>query len=107
KITLIKKAIGDTPGEVQMLDNNNSSVVDGAASEEKIDIEVSTLDTELRNMHAIDFIKNDVEGYEMHVLKGAAEIIKKHRPVFLVEVHPGYLQNYGMDHSSVIAFFID
>ena len=34
----------------------------------------------------IGFIKIDVEGHEENVLKGAAEIIKKNRPVLLVEV---------------------
>jgi FkbM family methyltransferase len=34
----------------------------------------------------IGFIKVDVEGHEMQVLRGAAETIAEHRPVLLVEV---------------------
>ncbi len=33
------------------------------------------------------FIKLDVEGHELQVLKGAAETIKKHKPAILVEIH--------------------
>lgn len=33
----------------------------------------------------IDFIKLDVEGAELHVLKGAKEILKKHKPLLVME----------------------
>jgi FkbM family methyltransferase len=34
----------------------------------------------------ISFVKIDVEGHELQVLKGAADLIRKHRPVLLVEI---------------------
>lgn len=34
---------------------------------------------------AVDFIKIDVEGYELFVVQGAEATIKKHRPVMIVE----------------------
>ena len=33
------------------------------------------------------FIKIDVEGHELQVLKGATETIKKHKPTILIEIH--------------------
>ena len=33
------------------------------------------------------FIKIDVEGHELQVLKGASETIKKHKPTILIEIH--------------------
>ena len=33
------------------------------------------------------FIKIDVEGHELQVLKGASETIKKHKPAILIEIH--------------------
>ena len=39
----------------------------------------------------VDFIKIDVEGYECEVLRGATELIEKHRPSLFVEVHPDLL----------------
>ena len=33
------------------------------------------------------FIKIDVEGHELQVLKGAQEILKKHTPAILIEIH--------------------
>ena len=33
----------------------------------------------------VDFIKIDVEGMEIDVLRGATKILKKHRPMMLIE----------------------
>ena len=41
------------------------------------------------------FVKIDVKEYEMHVLRGADQLIAKHRPIFLVGV--GRLPNTVQD----------
>lgn len=33
------------------------------------------------------FVKIDVEGHELHALKGAQETLKKHKPTVLIEIH--------------------
>jgi len=104
KVKLIAKAVGDQPAVVKMLDNNNSSIVSGIVSEDVIDIPVTTLDIEFSSVNKIDFVKIDVEGYEVSVLKGAVKLIDKHRPIMLVEVHPIYLANYSQSHLDVISF---
>jgi FkbM family methyltransferase len=47
----------------------------------------------------IQFIKIDVEGYEMEVLKGAEQTIKKYTPIMVVELNDVNLKN---QHSSAI-----
>lgn len=49
----------------------------------------------------VNFIKIDVEGAEMEVLEGLTDTIKKCRPYFFVEVHPGT----GKHPLNVKAFF--
>lgn len=105
KVKLIAKAVGDAPSVVKMFDNNNSSIVSEGGQEAVLEIEVITLDSELTELKRIDFIKIDVEGYELNVLNGAKKIIEKHRPAILVEVHPVYLANYNQHHTDVISFF--
>ena len=87
-----------------MLDNNNSNIVSGSVAEDMIDIPVTTLDIEFASCNKVDFIKIDVEGYEVSVLNGAVKLIDRHRPVMLVEVHPIYLANYNQSHLDVINF---
>ena len=107
KIVVISKAVGEEPGTIQMLDNNNSNIVNSNSAKNVIDVQVTTLDNELQSLPKIDFIKIDVEGYEMHVLNGAKKILDKHHPLLLVEVHPGFLKNYGKQHSGIIRFLED
>jgi hypothetical protein len=49
----------------------------------------------------IHFIKIDVEGGELGVLKGALEIIKKHQPVIVFEHGRGAADYYGTGHEDV------
>lgn len=103
-VQLIKKALGNAPSKVIMLDNNNSSVVLNTHNEPTIEIEVNTLDQELNQLSKIDFIKIDVEGFEMHVLQGASSLIAKHHPTILLELHPTFIENYGYKIQDVITW---
>lgn len=53
---------------------------------EKVD--VITLDKfcEEENINNIDFIKIDAEGAELEILQGSLLILKKHRPIFMIEL---------------------
>ena len=52
-------------------------------------VAVRTLDACIS--HRVDFIKLDVEGSELLVLKGAERILAKDRPLILVEINPSNL----------------
>jgi FkbM family methyltransferase len=53
-----------------------------------VEVEALPLDSILRNLNRIDWIKIDVEGAEYEVLQGLQETIKAHRPKIIVEVFP-------------------
>ena len=53
-------------------------------------VTISTLDQELAtDLTAPDFIKIDVEGFEVPVLRGALKTLERYRPDIFVEIH-GY-----------------
>jgi FkbM family methyltransferase len=51
---------------------------------EKYSVEVVTIDSQ--KITDVDFIKIDVEGFELEVLKGAINTIKRYKPLILCEV---------------------
>ena len=104
RLSLYNKAVGSEQGFVQMVDNENSSVVKGDASGTGLTIEVVALDDVLMDVPNIDFLKIDVEGFELDVLKGARNLLAKYKPILLVELHPFFLKNYGIDFNEVILF---
>jgi FkbM family methyltransferase len=90
---IIEAAIGDECGRGNLVLQDNvgaSYMIDGD------DIPIIKLDTcELVLLKSqtkrISFIKIDIEGYEVRALKGATQLISKHRPVMWIEVNRGAL----------------
>ena len=49
----------------------------------------------LNSITQVDFIKIDVEGFEMKVLKGAQQIIEAYKPSLFIEVNDANLKAQG------------
>jgi len=62
------------------------------------------LDFLLAGVSRIDYIKLDVEGAELNVLRGAVDLIEKHRPLIQVEVHGMYMPSFGDSVADLFAF---
>lgn len=90
-ITALNKAVGSKNGRTYISDASNasvqSSVVKGA-----IEVDVIALD-DLIDLHPT-FLKIDVEGYEVEVLKGAKKILQN-RPKLAIEIHTESLNSYN------------
>ncbi|MEZ0256589.1 MAG: FkbM family methyltransferase [Chthoniobacter sp.] len=67
---------------------------------EVIDVKCCKLDTLFVDQD-VAFIKIDVEGFEWHVLRGAADIIARRKPVLFVEIHPPQLLDRGKSAAEV------
>lgn len=101
-LKLINKALGSKKGSGTILARNASNsgantIVTGG------DIPVAILDSEVT--HA-DFIKIDVEGMELEVLRGGSELIKHSRPVVLFEVNLSQLRAHNASPRTIEKFFI-
>ena len=76
--------------------------------DETIEVRTARLDDVLLSQNKkIDFIKIDVEGAELSVLKGATELIKRDRPVIVFECGLGGSDVYDATPAELYTFFAD
>jgi FkbM family methyltransferase len=54
---------------------------------------------------AVNLVKLDVDGFECDVLSGATETMRRHRPVFVMEVAPYVLEERGASLEKLLSFF--
>lgn len=108
------KAVSDHEGEADfyledLTGQNNSLIADYQVFQDNVEragvkatttvqrVQLTTLDAYCEaNGLAPDFIKIDIEGAEKFAIFGSEAVIRKHRPVFMVEV--------TRDHDEVYAF---
>jgi FkbM family methyltransferase len=94
---LVPVALGEKEGVVKLKTKPSSSGDTRIMKDGNVTADMKTLDSfGIRN---VGFIKIDTEGYELNVLKGAEETIKKWHPVVIVEQKPGKAQEYGFQET--------
>ena len=74
---------------------------------ETIQIQLDTLDNQLRKHDRVDMIKIDVEGAELEVLNGAKKIIEKFHPIIVFEHGLGASDHYNTSPEDILSFFDD
>jgi FkbM family methyltransferase len=90
-VTAKNIAMGEHPGTFEFwvddkrLSNNSFRNLVGG---QKIEVDVTTID--LEEHENVGFIKLDVEGHELEVLRGGIKTITEQRPVCMVEVYPKF-----------------
>ena len=98
--TLRQCAVGAAPGSVMMRDASNASVTANPNAPRAFTAELVKLDDFRDEKPTV--LKIDVEGFEVEVLKGAAEILKT-LPKLAIEVHTPGLGNYGTSVEKLLA----
>lgn len=93
QVVLKEMALGAEPGTLRLNTKLRSSGFTRADPEGDLEVEVRTLDS--LDLPFVDFIKIDVEGWEHPVVKGAAETIRKHRPLMILEQKPDNAERHG------------
>lgn len=93
-------ACGDFDGEINFLISKNSNTCRTIPEGEKIPpnsevikVPIKRLDTFIqeRPLPKLDFLRTDVEGYELHAFRGAKNTIRKFKPKIQIEIHPDLL----------------
>ncbi len=97
-------------GVIVVVDANNLGMnkilQDGS---EGIKINLNTLNnfSKVNNLTKIDLIKIDTEGFEMKILKGGDNILKKFKPVLFIELDDDNLKEQGYSAKELINYLND
>lgn len=113
QIEVIEKAVSDTSGEGQLLLAKYSGGHALATADAPPDLagEVTVDLVSIDDLIAQDkiappnFVKVDVEGAELSVLKGMTQTIKTHQPTIIYEVDDGDRAAYERKYQELAAFF--
>lgn len=100
-VVIHDKAVGSTPSKVSIEQNPNLGMAHVGSTPGNV--EVVRVDDESADWPRLDFLKIDVEGYELEVLSGGLETIKCFRPVMLIEVNSYALNQYGRKPTEIHA----
>jgi FkbM family methyltransferase len=94
RITVLHAAGADVPGTLHFSPRMNGHVAaDGEAS---VPVRAVTVDELTAEHGAPEVLFVDVEGFELHVLRGAHRTLAAHRPDLFIEVHMGAgLERFG------------
>ena len=91
-VTVINKGIGDKP-EQRHLYYSEAGLAEGTASLKYTDrraaserVTLDTIDNLVRELPTPDFIKIDVEGYQLEALRGGEHCLKMHAPLLVAEL---------------------
>jgi FkbM family methyltransferase len=111
--TLMQCCLGDEVGKVQMApisyeETNNFGALSVASSKHPSggeEVPVQTLDGLISEgtieISRIDFIKIDVQSFELFVLKGAEQSIMRFKPKIFLEIAPHWMKIAGYDYKII------
>jgi FkbM family methyltransferase len=54
----------------------------------------------------IQLVKLDVDGFECDVLRGATNLLREHKPIFMMELAPYLLQERGTSLAELLSYFL-
>jgi FkbM family methyltransferase len=106
-VTTVNCAVGDADGELRIsADRRNAGATHVAISDEDgTRVPVRRLDDLLREygVDAVHYMKIDVEGYELPVLRGAIDVIRRNPDIVVqTELIPAHAGRYGHSIRAIV-----
>jgi len=101
------QAVSDTTGRVWLsptFDGGTTHIVDDERAA-GASVEATTVDAvvERAGLARVDFVKCDIEGAETRFLAGAAETVRRFRPVMMLELFEPNLRQFGSSRAELVA----
>lgn len=89
RVKMIRAGLGASPGESRLSIDPASIIVSKIDASGKEIVPIVSLDQILSDgfIPRIDFVKMDIEGFEIAAMKGATRILKEHAPILSIAVY--------------------
>jgi FkbM family methyltransferase len=114
EVEIVQAAVAEAPGEIDFFRNLSRSGFSGPEMTagardvvEKIKVRSERLDDVVPLDRKVEFLKIDVEGAELSVLKGARSLVDRSRPVVLFECTKPNLERAQTSPQAVFDFIND
>jgi len=101
-VRLVRAAVADIDGFVSMATCGENSGNAHISLDENMTVPAVKIDS--LDLSGITFMKIDVEGYELPVLRGARETITRDRPIIVVEQKAGHAARYGLGDLDAVSW---
>jgi len=71
-------------------------------------VALTTIDrfAEMMDLHRLDFIKADIEGWELHMLRGARRTLERFKPALQLEISDEFLKRAGDSAAALSSFLL-
>jgi len=119
-VEVIQTAVGDQQGRAELVFGSTETAMGSLNKEIKESIELDkesiaiTVDIDLldqivesRRLKMPDFVKIDVEGFEINVLRGMKKIIEKVKPELFLEVHGMTYETKEKNVKEIVQFLLE
>jgi FkbM family methyltransferase len=107
-------ALGNSRGKVTFSENLSRPGFSGLRAPTDVDdrvrdveVQADRLDDVLAPDYRVDFLKIDVEGGELNVLRGAARTLERDRPAILFESGPGGAEKFGLSRRDLFSYLAE
>lgn len=113
-ITIYPFAVSDSCGVAELfLGNTNETALasmrphDPKEESYTVKSKMITLDSFITTKQKISFVKIDVEGAELKVLRGMTSIIERDHPILAIELTGEWLEKFGDSSKNLINFLLE
>ncbi|MES2592401.1 MAG: FkbM family methyltransferase [Bacteroidota bacterium] len=100
-VHLYSYALGKKSGYVKVVEENDNVGMNFCENTDRVNADCKVITIDSLNLNKCDFIKIDVEGFELDVLIGASQTIDTFKPKMYIEINSHTLKRAGINSGHI------